>query len=106
MVNNLLPPSGERAPQISLRLYHIPLREPSLLRGLHETRDLFVRRKPDAGARAHVTNQSLQHNNPRAMADDVRMHGQNKHRAFLVCLVKLRAPDVEDIIRLRVWPNG
>jgi hypothetical protein len=86
------------------RLPQPQARKRSLL-GLHKPRDLFVRRKPDSLARANVLNRPLKHSYARTMANDVRVHGQDEDRPFLVSLIELGAPDVEDLVRRRVWPE-
>ena len=60
-----------------------------------ESRDLPMRSEPYSRAGSHMLHQAFQHRDARAMADYMRMHRKDKHRAFLISLIEFRAPDGE-----------
>ena len=64
---------------------HVPL--PSTLT---PRRHLSVRRKPAAPLRLHMPNQPSEQRQPGPVSDDVGVHGQQKHAAFVPSAVKLR----------------
>src|ERR1041384_5602905 len=86
-------------------LFHRYSLSSALLRA-NEPCNFFMSGKPDSRFRTHVFQQSLEHRNARAMPNHVRMHREYEHRSFLISLVELRAPDGEDLIGCRVWPQS
>src|SRR5438105_852727 len=74
--------------------------------GLGVPDDLGVRREPDAFVAAHVANQLLEDPDARAIADDVRMHGELEDAALAIGGVELSLENIEHIRRRRVGAKG
>jgi len=58
--------------------------------------------EPDVTFGLHVLDQSPQRHDARAVPDDVRVHGQEEHRAFLPGHVELVDPHLQDVARVHV----
>jgi len=62
-------------------------------RSLDMTCNLLVRCEPHAWSRLHLRHQPIEHRDPRAMPDDVRVHRQDEDSALLVGAIEFRFPD-------------
>ena len=61
--------------------------------------------EPDVLLGQDVLDELLQHQDPAAVADILRVHSQDKESPFLVSLVELGCPDLEDLVRGDVRPD-
>src|SRR3954467_15591749 len=64
-----------------------------------------MRCEPDAAALASMTNQLFQYPDARAIADDVRMHGELEQSAFVVRGIELAAKNLEHCCGRRIGPK-
>src|SRR5678815_3873072 len=65
-------------------------------------RDVGMRREPYPGVRAHVADELVQDPDARAVAADVRVHGELEDAPFVVGGVELALEDVEHRLRRRI----
>src|SRR5436305_12886398 len=68
-------------------------------------RDVRVRREPHALVTADVAHELVEDPDARAIADDVRMHGELEDAAFAIRGVELSLEDVEHVRGRRVGPQ-
>src|SRR5262245_44023260 len=68
--------------------------------------DLCMGSKPHRLARLGVADDFLEDPDPRAVADDVRVHGELKNSALVMCRVELAPENIEHIARGRIGSQG